>query len=878
MKTEQPVAINREDYKPTPYRVGKTELEFHLEARATRVYAALHFERQSDAQEALVLNGEHLKLLDIQLDGRPLPETAYELSEDKLVIKNPPPVRFRLDTAVEIDPQANSALSGLYMSDGMFCTQCEAEGFRRITYSLDRPDNMSAYRVRIVADRARFPILLSNGNPCGYAALPGGRHMAEWDDPFPKPCYLFALVAGDLAHVEDHFVTKSGRRVKLGIYVTHGNEDKVAYAMGALKRSMQWDEDKFGREYDLDVFNIVAVSAFNFGAMENKGLNIFNDKLILARPDTATDVDYDLIEAVIGHEYFHNWSGNRVTCRDWFQLSLKEGFTVFRDQAFSADMRSPAVERIGDVRALRNRQFQEDAGPLAHPVRPDSYVTIDNFYTATVYEKGAELCRMVQTILGHERFRKGSDLYFARHDGTAATCDDFIKAMEDANGVDLKQFKLWYSQAGTPQVKAHAEYDAAAKTYELTLEQHLAPTPNQSDKKPMHIPVAVGLIGRNSGKDLPLELDGAPAAPTQVLQLTQKKQTFRFRNVAEAPVPSIGRGFSAPAKFETDLSAEDRAFLMAKDSDPFNRWEAGQKLATDVLLKMTDDAKHGRALKVDDLFLGAFGELLRDARKDPAFTALAIQLPSETELAQAMKVADPDAIHAAREALRKALRGKHAGALRELYQSLKSNEPYEPDAASSGKRSLRNMCLRYLTAEDTGESRALAFEHFRAADNMTDKMGGLGPLADMEGKERQEALRQFYDQWKHNPLVIDKWMSVQALSCRPDTLAQVKALMQHPAFSIENPNRVRSLVGQFVMNNQLRFHAASGEGYRFLADTVLALDKINPQVAARLAGSFETWRRFDDKRQALIRAELARVKSAEGLSRNLFEIAEKTLG
>ena len=877
MKTEQPVAISRADYKPAPYRVSKTELEFHLDAAAMRVYAALYFERQSEAQEPLVLNGEHLKLIDIQLDGRPLAKDGYELTESSLTIKNPPPVRFRLDTTVEINPQGNVALSGLYMSDGIFCTQCEAEGFRRITYALDRPDNMSSYRTRIVADRARFPVLLSNGNASGYEQLAGGRHMAEWDDPFPKPSYLFALVAGDLAHAEDHFVSMSGRRVKLGIYVTHGNEDKVAYAMGALKRCMKWDEDAYGREYDLDIFNIVAVSAFNFGAMENKGLNIFNDKLILARPDTATDVDFDLIEAVVGHEYFHNWSGNRVTCRDWFQLSLKEGFTVFRDQSFSSDMRSAAVERIGDVRMLRARQFQEDGGPLAHPVRPDSYVTIDNFYTATVYEKGAELCRMVRTMLGAEGFRKGSDLYFARHDGTAATCDDFIKAMEDANKVDLTQFKLWYAQAGTPQVKAEGRYDAAAKIYDLTLEQHLAPTPGQPEKKPMHIPVAVGLVGRTSGRDLPLSLDGAPTAPTQILHLREKRQTFRFKNVSEAVVPSIGRGFSAPAKFETGLTPEDRAFLMAKDSDPFNRWEAGQKLATEVLLRMTDDAKHGRAPKADELFLESFGELLRDARKDPAFTALAIQLPSETELAQAMALADPDAIHTARETLRRAIGERHGGALRDTYGSLKSNEPYSPDIGPSGKRSLRNMCLRYLTAEDTKESRGLAFEHYRSADNMTDKMGGLSPLADMNGSERDEALSQFYEQWKANPLVTDKWMGVQALSCRPDTLAHVKVLMKHPAFSIENPNRVRSLVGQFVMHNQLRFHAATGEGYRFLADTVLALDKINPQVAARLSGSFETWRRFDDKRQALIRAELTRIKATEGLSRNLFEIAEKTL-
>ncbi len=498
MKTEHPVAIRRLDYAPAPYRVARTSLEFLLEPQATRVHASLDIEPVGDKPGALELHGEHLKLLDVKIEGRPLTKDAYSVLDDKLVIKAPPSTRFRLDTTVEINPAANTALSGLYISDDMFCTQCEAEGFRRITYSLDRPDNMSVYSVRMVADRARYPVLLSNGNEVARGTLPGGRHFAEWHDPFPKPSYLFALVAGDLAHVEDHFVTASGRRVKLGIYVTHGNEDKVDFAMGALKRSMKWDEDAFGREYDLDVFNIVAVSAFNFGAMENKGLNIFNDKLILARPDTATDTDYDLIEAVVGHEYFHNWSGNRVTCRDWFQLSLKEGFTVFRDQAFSADMRSAAVERIGDVRALRMRQFQEDGGPLAHPVRPDSYLTIDNFYTATVYEKGAELCRMVRTILGAEKFRAGSDLYFARHDGTAATCDDFIKAMEDASGVDLSQFKLWYSQAGTPQVTAHGRYDAAAKSYELTLEQKLAPTPGQTEKTPMHIPVAVGLVGRNS--------------------------------------------------------------------------------------------------------------------------------------------------------------------------------------------------------------------------------------------------------------------------------------------------------------------------------------------------------------------------------------------
>ena len=878
MKTDLSVPILRKDYTPTPYRITRTELEFHLDDANTRVYATLHIERQGDHAGPLVLDGENLKLLDIKLDGQTLPADAFEATSHTLTIKNPPATRFRVDTAVEINPRANTTLSGLYMSDGMFCTQCEAEGFRRITYSLDRPDNMSSYRVRLIADRARFPILLSNGNPCGSAALPGGRHLTEWDDPFPKPSYLFALVAGDLAHVPDNFVTSSGRRVRLGIYVTHGNEDKVDFAMGALKRSMKWDEDAFGREYDLEVFNIVAVGAFNFGAMENKGLNIFNDKLILARPDTATDVDYDLIEAVVGHEYFHNWSGNRVTCRDWFQLSLKEGFTVFRDQSFSADMRSAAVERIGDVRALRMRQFQEDAGPLAHPVRPDQYLTIDNFYTATVYEKGAELCRMIRTILGAEGFRKGSDLYFARHDGTASTCDDFVKAMEDANNADLSQFKLWYSQAGTPHVKASGLYNQERKTYELTLEQTLAATPGQEQKKPMHIPVAVGLVGRQSGKDVTLIVAGSTPATTQILNLTKAKQTFQFTGVPEVVVPSIGRGFSAPVKFDSELSSEDRAFLMAKDSDPFNRWESGQKFATELLVRMTSQAKEGHPPKCEPQFITAFGELLRDARKDPAFTAMATQLPTEMEIAQIIEGADPEAIHNAREALRSSIASAHGGQLRDLYQGLKSNEVYSPDAVSAGRRSLRNTCLRYLTSVDTKETRSLAFEQFRSSDNMTDKIGGLIPLVDMSGDERISALSQFFDQFKANPLVIDKWMSLQAQSSHPSTLKNVESLTKHPAFNIENPNRVRSLVGAFVMGNQLRFHASDGSGYNFLADYVLKLDGINPQVAARLCGAFETWRRFDTKRQTLIHEQLTRINKTEGLSRNVLEITDKTLG
>ena len=877
MKTDQPVPVLRRDYRPAPYRITRTELEFHLDETATRVHATIHVERQSDAGGPLVLDGEHLKLLDIKLDGRPLDPTAFEVTPSTLVIKNPPATRFRIDTSVEINPAANTALSGLYMSDGMFCTQCESEGFRRITYAYDRPDNMSVYNVRMIADRARFPVLLSNGNASGYTTLPGGRHMAEWDDPFPKPSYLFALVAGDLAQADDTFVTRSGRRVRLGIYVTHGNEDKIDFAMGALKRAMKWDEDAFGREYDLDVFNIVAVSAFNFGAMENKGLNIFNDKLVLARPDTATDTDYDLIEAVIGHEYFHNWSGNRVTCRDWFQLSLKEGFTVFRDQAFSADMRSAAVERIGDVRTLRLRQFQEDAGPLAHPIRPDQYLTIDNFYTATVYDKGAEIVRMLKTMLGADGFRKGSDLYFARHDGTAATCDDFVKAMEDATGADLSQFRLWYSQAGTPVIEGSGTYDATAATYQLTLKQTVPDTPGQTGKKPMHIPVTVGLVGRKSGADLAASIDGRNS-PSHVLALTKAEQAFLFTGVTEEPIPSIGRGFSAPARFEMHLSPDDRAFLMARDSDPFNRWESGQKLATEVLIRMTGEARAGRKPASDPRFISAFGDLLADMRRDPAFTAMAAVLPTEMELAQGIEDADPDAIHVARETLRKELAATYQGKLHEIYASLKSNEPYAPDAASAGRRSLRNTCLRYLTSIDTPATRSLAFEHFRAADNMTDKVAALLCLADMGGSEGNQALESFYDQWKANPLVIDKWMTIQAQAASPDTLQRIRSLTTHPAFNVANPNRVRALVGAFVMGNQLRFHAADGSGYAFLADMVLQLDKVNPQVAARLCGAFETWRRFDQGRQALIRKQLSRIAATEGLSRNVSEIVARTLG
>jgi aminopeptidase N len=876
MKTDTAPVIRREDYKPSPYQIRTAHLDFDLDPEATRVYATLDIESRAPDAGPLVLHGEHLKLLSIKLDSRELGPDAYATGAETLTIHNPPP-RFRLETAVEISPRANVALSGLYMSGPYFCTQCEAEGFRRITYFLDRPDIMAVYTTRMTADRAKYPVLLGNGNPIAQGHLPGGRHFAEWHDPFPKPSYLFALVAGDLARIGGEYVTKSGRRITLGVFVDRGNEHKADYALDALKRSMLWDEEVFGREYDLDIFNIVAVSAFNFGAMENKGLNIFNDKLVLASPDTATDTDYELIEAVVAHEYFHNWTGNRITCRDWFQLCLKEGLTVYRDQRFSADMRSAAVHRISEVKQLRARQFREDSGPLAHNVRPDSYQTIDNFYTATVYEKGAELCRMIHTILGEDGFRKGMDLYFARNDGTAATVDDFIAAFQDATGQDLSQFARWYAQAGTPTVRAKGEYDEKSKTYTLTLEQETKPTPGQPSKVPFHIPIRLGLLDAK-GADMAVSVDGAKPATSPVLHLKDHRQTFMISGVSERPVPSLNRGFSAPVHVEIDLSPAERSFLLARDGDPFNRWDAGQQYAAQALVKMTRQAQTGRSVAADPAFVEAFGSMFRDARKDPAFAALMMALPSENELAQLMDDADPDAIHAARTTLIDAIARANRAELSDLYAGLKSNEPFAPTAVQAGRRALRNACLRYLTVRDSREARTLASQHVRAADNMTDHIAGLSCLADLDGAERQDALAAFEAKWRDNPLVMDKWLGAQAMSARPDTLRIVERLTQHPAFDIKNPNRVRALVGSFAVNNPLRFHALDGSGYRFLADQIIAVDKINPQVAARLTGAFETWRRYEPARQANAKRELARILATPDLSTNTTEMAGKTLG
>jgi aminopeptidase N len=879
MKTNEPRAIHLKDYTPPPYRILEVALDFTLDGKATRVKATMQLERRTASAEPLVLDGSRLKLISVVLDGKTLDASAYEYNPHTLTLLKPPP-KFILEIVTEIAPAENTALEGLYMSNGIYCTQCEPEGFRSITYFLDRPDNLAKFETRIEADRTIAPVLLSNGNLIESGELPTGRHFARWRDPFPKPSYLFALVAGDLAHIRDSYTTMSGRKVDLRVYVEHGNEARAEYAMDSLKRSMRWDEEVYGREYDLDIFMIVAVSAFNFGAMENKGLNIFNDKVLLASPETATDDDYARIESVVAHEYFHNWTGDRITCRDWFQLALKEGLTVFRETGFVGDMRSHAVRRITDVKDLRLRQFQEDAGPLAHPVQPQSYITIDNFYTATVYEKGSEIVGMLKKIVGPEKFRKGMDLYFERHDGEAATVEDFVRSFEDASGRKLAQFRLWYSQAGTPEIRAESMYDPAAKTFALELSQSLSPTPGQPEKQPMHIPVALGLIGRKSGKPLPLTLEGENAVGSEerVLELTAPQQRFVFTSIGEEPVLSIGRNFSAPVIIRTQTDAKTRAFLMSRDTDAFNRWEAGQQLSTEMLRDMIRDIQSGKLARVDPIYVEAIGGVLQRADEDHAFTALMLIPPSESELALAMTPIDPEAIHTARNAVIHGIAEAHGPTLAGLYRKLESRGAFSPDAASAGRRSLRNATLRFLTVADDEKAAEIADAHYRAATNMTEATAGLAALARMRQPLRDLAFAHFHDHFRSDPLVLDKWMGLQAMSPQPDTVQRVRALMGHPVFSLKNPNRVRALVATFAIGNPLRFHDRSGAGYRLLREVVQTLDSINPQTAARMAAAFETWRRYDSERQRLMRAELEAIASSNGLSANLYEMVTKMLG
>jgi len=877
-----PPVIRLKDYHPSEFLIDQVDLRVDLDLDETLVEAELSLRRNPAAPRGdgdLRLDGEQLELIDVALDGRVLPPVEYQVQDDALIVRRVPD-RFLLRTRVRIRPKANTALEGLYASGDMLCTQCEAEGFRRITYFLDRPDVMARFQVTLVADPEPYPVLLSNGNPTGSEDLPDGRHLARWDDPHPKPSYLFAVVAGDLAVVEDSFTTCSGREVPLRIYVEPENLDKCDHAMRSLKHAMRWDEERYGREYDLDIFMIVAVSHFNMGAMENKGLNVFNAKYVLARPETATDADFAGIEGVVAHEYFHNWTGNRITCRDWFQLSLKEGFTVYRDQEFSADMGSRGVKRIEDVRMLRARQFPEDSGPMAHPVRPDSYIEINNFYTATVYEKGAEVVRMQANLLGPEPFRRGTDLYFERFDGQAVTTDDFVACMEQAGGIDLNQFRRWYAQAGTPVLECADSFDAETGTYTLEVRQHTPATPGQPKKLPLHIPFALGLLDAD-GSDLPLRLAGEtkpPAPGTRMLALRDPVEFFSFTGLKARPIPSLLRGFSAPVKLSYAYSDADLTFLMAHDSDGFNRWDASQTLAQRLLLAMVED----EALAVPDAFIDAFRRALTDADADKALLAEVLTLPSESYLGDQMDIVDVDGIHRAREALAGSIGALLRDHLQAVYQRNLEPSEYELSPASIGRRALRNCALAYLMQAPDADILAVAQAQFDAGHNMTDVISALRLLVDapvdVAGDAGERALARFYQRWSHDQLVLDKWFALQAQSSRPDALEQVVALMAHADFSLTNPNRVRSLIGAFAVGNPLRFHADDGRGYSFLADRVIELDPLNPQIASRLLYPMTRWRRYDTDRQALMRAQLERVLDVEGLSNDVYEVVSKSLG
>jgi len=876
--TAKPAATYLDDYTPPAYRVESIDLHFALNESDTVVTSRLKLSaREAGKKMPLRLDGQGLELLAIEIDGQPVAASEYCVDAESLTL-TAPPAHFELRVLTRIHPNRNTALVGLYVSGGNFCTQCEAEGFRSITYYPDRPDVMAVYTTTLDADKARYPVLLSNGNRIAHGELAEGRHFATWHDPFPKPCYLFALVAGDLACVRDSFSTRSGRQVALELYVQHGNEDKCSHALESLKKAMAWDERVYGREYDLDSYMIVAVDDFNMGAMENKGLNIFNSKYVLARPDTATDDDYIHIEGVIAHEYFHNWSGNRVTCRDWFQLSLKEGFTVFRDQQFTADMNSAAVKRIDDVSLLRTRQFAEDAGPMAHPVRPASYVEINNFYTLTVYEKGAELVRMLHTLLGAEGFRRGSDLYFERHDGQAVTTDDFVAAMEAANGVELAQFKRWYSQAGTPQLKVISHYDNNARRYTLEFRQATPPTPGEPNKQPLMIPVAMALLDRN-GNEMALQLEGetGAAARQRVLQVTQERQQFIFTDVVQPPVPSLLRGFSAPVKLQIDLSDEQLAFLAGHDRDSFNRWESGQQLAMRVILRAIDRLDRGDGCILEPTLAEAFGRTLADSSLDRALMAEALTLPSELYIAEAMDEVEPLAIHRVRLALRQQLAALHREQWQHLFDTLVDHGPYRFDANSSGRRRLRNLALSYLMELHDTSIQQQCHELYSRANNMTDALAALTTLLHTGAPQSDAALADFYQRWQKDVLVIDKWFMLQATNPQPGGLERVQRLTQHQDFSLKNPNRLRSLVATFCLRNPSQFHRNDGMAYRFLGDYVIELNALNPQVASRLLEPLTHWRRFDELRQKQMVEQLERILASGKLSRDVYEVASKSL-
>ena len=898
MRTETPVTLFLKDYTPPAWLIDTVDLRVAIFDGHTEVKTRLTCRRNPATESgALVLNGEALELMGITLDGAVLDPARHVHADGLLTIAGPLPDACVLETVVRIDPDNNTRLSGLYRSKDGYFTQCEAEGFRRITFFPDRPDVMAKFTCTVEADRARFPHLLSNGNPveAGACADDAARHWARWEDPYAKPSYLFALVAAKLDVLADEYATASGRRVRLAIYVEPGKLDQCGHAMAGLKKAMRWDEERFGLEYDLDRYMIVAVGDFNMGAMENKGLNIFNTKYVLARPDTATDADYQGIDRVVAHEYFHNWTGNRVTCRDWFQLSLKEGLTVFRDQEFGADTHSRAVTRIQEVRALRVGQFPEDAGPMAHPIRPASYAEINNFYTATVYNKGAEVIRMMHTLLGREAFRRGMDLYFQRHDGQAVTCEDFVAAMQDASGVDLAQFRRWYARAGTPRLAASGTYDAATRRYTLTLTQSLAATAYEKrlaeSGQPvadgvLHIPVALGLV-LPDGSDAALRLAGEAesAGTTRVLSLTEPTQTFVFEDIPAAPVASLLRDFSAPVQLEFEQTDAELAHLMAADSDAFNRWEAGQRLATRVLLAGIAAGGTGNDW-IPEAFVAACGRVLDDGlRGDPALAAEALNLPAEAVLAEAVVAQggtiDPEAIHAARVNLRRHLAARLRGQFEAAWTALAPTAAYAPDGAQVGQRALRNACLGYLAESDAGYLKTSVVPRLAAqlapGGNMTDEIAALATLANLDLPERETALADFYTRWQTEALVIDKWFSVQATSRLPGTAARVRALMQHPAFDLKNPNRVYALIRGFCGANPRHFHAADGSGYALAADVISELQAINPQVASRIARSFDRWRQFDAGRQACARAALERIAAVEGLAKDVAEVVEIAL-
>lgn len=862
----------RKDYKPSPYTITDIKLEFSLEDNFTRVKTRTAFVANPSSDEkndSVYLYGEELKLLSIKINNIELNETAYTVDAKGLLLKHLPD-QFELEIDTEIDPDSNTSLEGLYSSSGNYCTQCEAEGFRKITYYLDRPDVMARFTTKIIGDREKCPIMLSNGNLIEEGSLDNNRHYVVWEDPFPKPSYLFALVAGRLVAIEDTFTTMSGRDIKLQIFVEERNKEYCGHAMESLKKSMKWDEDVFGLAYDLDRYMIVAVDDFNMGAMENKGLNIFNSKYVLASTATATDQDYLGVEGVIAHEYFHNWTGNRVTCRDWFQLSLKEGLTVFRDQEFSSDMNSRAVQRIDDVKILRDYQFREDAGPMAHPIRPDSYVEINNFYTVTVYNKGAEVIRMIHTLLGADGFRKGMDLYFKRHDGQAVTCDDFVAAMADATGVDLTQFSRWYSQAGTPELTVEEHWDEENKELSLLISQFCPDTPGQHAKEPFHIPLRICLLGHN----------GEPLREEDILHLKNAKQKFTFKNCTEKPVVSFNRSFSAPVKVKPFQPSEDLAFLMAHDNDEFNRWESSQALALEQILRAYYQTIENEKVIVDPLFIEAIKANLNDSESDKSLLAQAITLPSEMYLTQQLDGIDPGCLFAARKEVIQQIVDVLEDDFVMVFDSNCESGDYKIDNESIGRRRLKNCCLNYLMSRRQGGDDYLerCFNQFTAAENMTDQVAALKELANLEDCDmRDKALDSFYTKWKHDPLVMDKWFILQALSTRANCLSDVVKLMENPSFSLDNPNKVRALIGSFCSGNHVRFHDEKGRGYHFLADQIIKLNSKNPQIAARLLSPLTTWKRYKTEFGQLMKEQLLRIFETENISADVYEIVKKSL-